>query len=113
MCSRSVKRLRFRRLYSAELGVTLWPGALFRRNDPMQLGFVGTGTMGAPMAACLIDAGHQLTIYDIRAEAMADLRKGGARVAANPAAAARGTEVVFTSLPGPQEVEAALLEPAT
>ena len=28
----------------------------------MQLGFVGTGTMGAAMAGCLIEAGHQLTL---------------------------------------------------
>ncbi|HJU20131.1 MAG TPA: NAD(P)-binding domain-containing protein, partial [Stellaceae bacterium] len=32
----------------------------------MQLGFVGTGTMGAAMASSLLDAGHALTVYDIR-----------------------------------------------
>ena len=78
----------------------------------MQLGFVGTGTMGAPMAGCLLDAGHRLTVYDIRAEATADLRERGARPAQNPAAVARQSEVVFTSLPGPQEVETAVLDPA-
>ncbi len=39
----------------------------------MQLGFVGTGTMGNPMACCLIAAGHQLTVYDLRREATANL----------------------------------------
>ena len=79
----------------------------------MQLGFVGTGTMGAPMAGCLIDAGHRLTVYDIRPEATAALCERGARLATNPAAAARESEVVFTSLPGPQAVEATVLEPLT
>lgn len=35
----------------------------------MQLGFVDTGTMGNPMAQCLMAAGHQLTVYDLRREA--------------------------------------------
>src|ERR1700730_10137506 len=48
----------------------------------MHLGFVGTGTMGAPMANCLIDAGHVLTVYDVRTEATLAL---GARGAPAPA----------------------------
>jgi 3-hydroxyisobutyrate dehydrogenase-like beta-hydroxyacid dehydrogenase len=76
----------------------------------MQLGFVGTGTMGAPMARCLIEAGHQLTVYDIRPEATAALGDRGARVAHDPAEAARDSEVVFASLPGPSEVEAVALD---
>jgi 3-hydroxyisobutyrate dehydrogenase-like beta-hydroxyacid dehydrogenase len=79
----------------------------------MQLGFVGTGTMGGAMAGCLIDAGHELTIYDIRLEATAGLSARGARVADSPAAAADQREVVFTSLPGPAEVELAVLQPST
>ena len=65
----------------------------------MRLGFVGTGTMGAPMAGCLIDAGHQLTVYDVRTDATAALCARGARSAEDPAAVARASEVVFTSLP--------------
>src|SRR5215831_17078327 len=76
----------------------------------MQLGFVGTGTMGAPMAGCLIDAGHQLTVYDIRSDATAALCGRGARAAENPCAVALQSEVVFTSLPGPREVELAALD---
>ena len=78
----------------------------------MQLGFVGTGTMGAPMAGCLIDAGHRLAVYDVRPEATAGLRGRGAQTAQDPAAAARDAEVVFTSLPGPAEVEAVALDPS-
>jgi 3-hydroxyisobutyrate dehydrogenase len=79
----------------------------------MRLGFVGTGTMGAPMARCLIDAGHQLTVYDVRPDATAALCARGARSAEDPAAVASGSEVVFTSLPGPAEVENAALDPET
>jgi 3-hydroxyisobutyrate dehydrogenase-like beta-hydroxyacid dehydrogenase len=79
----------------------------------MRLGFVGTGTMGAPMALCLIDAGHELTVNDIRPAATAMLTTRGARVADSPAETARHSEVVFTSLPGPHEVEHAVLDPAT
>ena len=77
----------------------------------MRLGFVGTGTMGAPMAGCLLDAGHQLAVYDIRSDATAALCARGARPAEGPAAVARGSEVVFTSLPGPTEMEHAVLDP--
>jgi 3-hydroxyisobutyrate dehydrogenase-like beta-hydroxyacid dehydrogenase len=79
----------------------------------MRLGFVGTGTMGAPMAGCLIDAGHRLTVYDVRPDATAALCARGARPAEDPAAVARESEVVFTSLPGPTEIEHAALDPAS
>jgi 3-hydroxyisobutyrate dehydrogenase-like beta-hydroxyacid dehydrogenase len=76
----------------------------------LRLGFVGTGTMGAPMASCLIEAGHALTVFDVRQAATAPLAARGARVAGSPAEAARDSEVVFTSLPGPREVEQAVLD---
>jgi 3-hydroxyisobutyrate dehydrogenase-like beta-hydroxyacid dehydrogenase len=79
----------------------------------MQLGFVGTGTMGNPMAHCLLDAGHALTVYDVRCEATTNLCERGARWADNPGAVAEASEVVFTSLPGPAEVEQAVLNPLT
>jgi len=79
----------------------------------MRLGFVGTGTMGAPMAGCLIDAGHQLTVFDVRAAATVWLVERGAHGAGSPAEVGRLSEVVFTSLPGPHEVEHAVLDSAT
>src|ERR1700756_2950062 len=79
----------------------------------MRLGFVGTDTMGAPMALCLIDAGHELTVCDIRPAATPPLARRGAREVGRPADVARHSEVVFTSLPGPREVEHAVLDPAT
>jgi 3-hydroxyisobutyrate dehydrogenase-like beta-hydroxyacid dehydrogenase len=79
----------------------------------VRLGFVGTGTMGAPMAGCLIDAGHELTVFDIRPAATAPLAARGARTAGSPAEVAGQSEVVFTSLPGPSEVEHAVLDSST
>jgi 3-hydroxyisobutyrate dehydrogenase-like beta-hydroxyacid dehydrogenase len=79
----------------------------------MQLGFVGTGTMGNPMARCLLDAGHALTVYDVRREATAQLCERGARWADHPRTVAQASEVVFTSLPGPAEVEKEVLDPLT
>jgi 3-hydroxyisobutyrate dehydrogenase-like beta-hydroxyacid dehydrogenase len=77
----------------------------------MRIGFVGTGTMGTPIAACLVAAGHSLTVYDRRPEATEALCAQGAIRADSAFAAARDNEVVFTSLPGPAEFEAAMLEP--
>ncbi|HEY1933748.1 MAG TPA: NAD(P)-dependent oxidoreductase [Acetobacteraceae bacterium] len=79
----------------------------------MRIGFVGTGTMGTPIAGCLIRAGHSLLVYDRRAEATDALCAAGANPADSGFAAARDSEVVFTSLPGPAEFEAAMLEPQT
>lgn len=79
----------------------------------MRIGFVGTGTMGTPIAGCLIGAGHSLIVYDRREEATETLRGQGASLAVSAFAAARDSEVVFTSLPGPVEFEAAMLEAQT
>jgi 3-hydroxyisobutyrate dehydrogenase-like beta-hydroxyacid dehydrogenase len=77
----------------------------------MRIGFVGTGTMGTPIAGCLIRAGHSVAVYDLRPEATSDLCAQGAVRAENAFTMARDAEVTFTSLPGPAEFEAAMLEP--
>jgi 3-hydroxyisobutyrate dehydrogenase-like beta-hydroxyacid dehydrogenase len=77
----------------------------------MRIGFIGAGTMGRPIAECLIAAGHRVTVHDSRPEAMGALIGAGAAVADNPAEAAYAAEVVFTSLPGPREVEVVALDP--
>jgi 3-hydroxyisobutyrate dehydrogenase-like beta-hydroxyacid dehydrogenase len=79
----------------------------------MRIGFVGTGTMGTPIAGCLIAAGHELTVHDRRREATRTLEQQGAAVAETPRRVAEASEVVFTSLPGPSEVEAAALDAET
>jgi 3-hydroxyisobutyrate dehydrogenase-like beta-hydroxyacid dehydrogenase len=81
------------------------------RGEAMRIGFVGTGTMGTPIGECLIAAGHDLIVHDVRPEAMEALAARGAARVDNAAAAAYQTEVVFTCLPGPKEVEEAVLAP--
>ena len=75
----------------------------------MKLGFIGTGNMGNPMAANLIKAGHQVTVHDLRREAATNLLEMGANWADSPKETVPGSEVVFTSLPVPRDVEAVVL----
>jgi 3-hydroxyisobutyrate dehydrogenase-like beta-hydroxyacid dehydrogenase len=65
----------------------------------MKIGFVGLGAMGRPMAASLQRAGHALQAYDLR-------RVEGFSMQPSVVEAARDCELLFTSLPGPAEVEA-------
>jgi 3-hydroxyisobutyrate dehydrogenase len=71
----------------------------------MRIGFVGLGLMGHHMVANLQKAGHELVVFDIRREAGEEALSRGARWAETPADAARQSEIVMTSLPGPREVE--------
>jgi 3-hydroxyisobutyrate dehydrogenase-like beta-hydroxyacid dehydrogenase len=72
----------------------------------MQIGFIGLGLMGGSMAANLQKAGYRLMLNDVRRTAAEPHLGRGARWAETPRAVAEGSEVVFTSLPGPAEVEA-------
>ena len=65
------------------------------------IGFIGLGNMGAPMASRLIDAGYQLTVYDVRKEAVDALVAKGAHAAASPVALASAVDTVLLSLPDP------------
>ena len=75
----------------------------------MHVGFVGTGNMGHPMALNLLKAGHQLTVYDARAEATRPLERLGASRAPDLMTLARDARVVFTSLPNDSVVQAVVL----
>jgi 3-hydroxyisobutyrate dehydrogenase len=75
----------------------------------MKIGFIGLGTMGRHMASNLMTAGHDLVVHDVRREAAAPHREAGARWAETPRGVAEATDVIFTSLPGPPEVEAVAL----
>ena len=77
----------------------------------MKVGFIGLGTMGASMAANLQKAGHDLVVHDIRRAAAERHLAAGAVWADSPKALAEQVEVIFTSLPGPPEVEAVALGP--
>ncbi len=71
----------------------------------MKLGFIGVGYMGRHMARNLAKGGHDLTVFDIRKESTEELLSMGATWADSPRAVAEANEVVFTSLPRPQDVE--------
>jgi 3-hydroxyisobutyrate dehydrogenase-like beta-hydroxyacid dehydrogenase len=72
----------------------------------MNLGFIGLGRMGGNMARHLGAAGHNVAVFDLAPAAMERLAgKPGIRPARSVAELAAGAEVVFTSLPGPPEVE--------
>jgi len=71
--------------------------------------FIGVGTMGSLMAGCLLDAGVELTVFDIRPEAAESLIERGASWADSAETAATGSTMVWTSLPGPAQVESVLL----
>ena len=63
----------------------------------MKVGFVGLGQMGSAMAANLLKAGHEVTVYNRNGAKADPLVKQGARKAASVAEASRG-EVVITML---------------
>ncbi|HHZ62564.1 MAG TPA: NAD(P)-dependent oxidoreductase [Dehalococcoidia bacterium] len=71
----------------------------------VKVGFIGVGFMGRHMARNIIKGGHDLTVFDINKDAAEELLSLGATWAASPRAAAQASEVVFTSLPRPQDVE--------
>lgn len=75
----------------------------------MRVGFAGLGRMGQGMARNLLKAGEDLVVYDKSADAMASIVSVGAKAAASVADLANTVDVMFTSLPGPREVEEVVL----
>lgn len=72
----------------------------------MKVGFIGLGTMGAGMALNLLKAGHDVVVFDIRKESAAPHLAAGAAWAESVAELGRTADVVFTSIPGPKEMQA-------
>jgi 3-hydroxyisobutyrate dehydrogenase len=79
----------------------------------MHVGFIGLGHMGHHMARHVAQAGHDLVAFDLRSAAIAELAESVTTVrrATSVAEAADQADVVFTSLPGPPEVQAVVLSP--
>ncbi len=71
----------------------------------MKAGFIGTGNMGNPMARNLLKGGVELTVNDVNKEACANLIELGAKWADSPKEVAAASEIVFTSLPGPRQID--------
>jgi 3-hydroxyisobutyrate dehydrogenase-like beta-hydroxyacid dehydrogenase len=71
----------------------------------MDIGFIGLGNMGAPMARRLAEAGHKLVVYDIRNDAVGPLVALGAQLGSSPQDVADRVETVMASLPSLQVSE--------
>ena len=75
----------------------------------MKVGFIGLGTMGASMAYNALQGGNELVVHDIQRESATPHLEAGATWADTPRRVAEASDIVFTSLPGPTEVEAVAL----
>ena len=75
---------------------------------PENIGFIGLGVMGKPMAGHLIKAGHHLTVHNRSRGAVDELVAAGATAAASPADVARASTIVITMLPDTPDVERVL-----
>ena len=65
----------------------------------MRFGYLGVGNMGRPMAGKLLDAGHELCVYDVSEDAMRPLLERQARQAISPRELADTCDTVIVSLP--------------
>jgi 2-hydroxy-3-oxopropionate reductase len=75
----------------------------------MNVGFIGLGIMGKPMACNLIKAGHQLAVYDLEPSLVAELAASGAAPCESARDVAARSQVTITMVPDGPEVEAAIL----
>jgi 3-hydroxyisobutyrate dehydrogenase-like beta-hydroxyacid dehydrogenase len=71
----------------------------------MEIGFIGIGRMGSRMARHILEAGYDLTVNDLRKEAAVHLLEKGAKWVDTPRAMAETCDIVFSSLPSPEEVQ--------
>jgi 3-hydroxyisobutyrate dehydrogenase-like beta-hydroxyacid dehydrogenase len=74
------------------------------------IGFIGLGNMGAPMAANLVGAGHEVTGFDVVPKAVEALAAKGGRTAASAAEAVGAGDIVITMLPAGPQVRSVYLE---
>ena len=71
----------------------------------MKVGFIGIGRMGSNMARYILEAGYDLTVHDLRQEVTTPLLEKGAKWADTPKAVAETCDIMFSSLPGPEEFQ--------
>jgi 3-hydroxyisobutyrate dehydrogenase-like beta-hydroxyacid dehydrogenase len=76
-----------------------------------RVGFVGIGIMGSRMAARLLAAGHEVTVWNRTPEKAAKLVESGAALAATPALAAEGKDICFTNMADGAALKAVCLGP--
>lgn len=75
----------------------------------MEIGFIGLGIMGKPMAKNLVNAGYSLVVHDIAEGPVKELAEMGAKTAGSPAEVADQTDIIITMLPNSPHVEEVVL----
>lgn len=75
----------------------------------MNVGFIGLGIMGTPMALNLIKGGHKLWVYARRPDALAPLTEAGATACGSPAEVASQVDVTITIVSDTADVEQVIL----
>tara|TARA_B100000949_G_C14245315_1_gene435519 strand:+ start:470 stop:1408 length:939 start_codon:yes stop_codon:yes gene_type:complete len=74
-----------------------------------KIGFAGVGRMGTPMVERLLDAGYEVTVFDVNKAAVSALVEKGAKAVDTPAELRNGTDCVLMSLPMPEIVKSVAL----
>ena len=75
----------------------------------MNIGFIGLGIMGKPMAKNLLKAGHKLVVYDVVDAPVKELAQAGATAGSSPKDVASQSDLIITMLPNSPHVKAAVL----
>jgi 2-hydroxy-3-oxopropionate reductase len=73
-----------------------------------KIGFIGLGIMGGPMAKNLMEAGHELVLYNRTKEKAEEIAGEGAAVAGSPKEVAESSDIIITMLPDSPQVEEVL-----
>ena len=76
--------------------------------NALKLGFIGLGNMGMPMARSLLKAGFPVTVFDLRPEALAEIRTQGAVIAGSPAEVAKSGEIIISMVRDESQTEEVL-----
>ncbi len=76
----------------------------------MRIGFIGLGAMGAPMARRLVEAGHQVTGFDLRSSPMQALVAAGGHAAQSAARAAQGADLLWLMVVSGEQAESVLFD---
>ena len=71
----------------------------------MKIGWIGVGNMGKPMAKSVQMFASEFTVCDLNQESAIDILEAGGNWAETPAECAKDKDIVFMSLPMPQDVE--------
>lgn len=75
----------------------------------IKVGFIGLGRIGKPMAVNVLEAGYDLTVYDLRKEPMSELASVGARAAESPGEIAEKADLIEIAVVDDLQVEELLI----